>query len=90
MLRGKCSACAAPISIRYPIVEAVTGLLTAFAAWHFSAQAGRLPAPSCCLGHGALTGIDFDTQLLPDSLTLPLLWLGLLVQPRRAFRLFRR
>lgn len=78
VLRGKCSGCSAPISIRYPIVEAVTGLLTAFAAWHFGfgwAAAGAILFVWAMI---ALTGIDFDTQLLPDSITLPLIWLGLL------------
>jgi leader peptidase (prepilin peptidase)/N-methyltransferase len=78
VLRGACSACKAPISIRYPIVEGVTGLMTAFAAWHFGfgwAAAGAILLVWAMI---ALTGIDFDTQLLPDSITLPLIWLGLL------------
>ncbi|MDQ5882466.1 MAG: leader peptidase (prepilin peptidase) / N-methyltransferase [Pseudomonadota bacterium] len=78
VLRGACSACKAPISIRYPIVEGVTGLTTAFAAWHFGfgwAAAGAILFVWAMI---ALTGIDFDTQLLPDSITLPLIWLGLL------------
>jgi leader peptidase (prepilin peptidase)/N-methyltransferase len=78
VLRGACSACKAPISIRYPIVEGVTGLMTAFAAWHFGfgwAAAGAILFVWAMI---ALTGIDFDTQLLPDSITLPLIWLGLL------------
>ena len=78
VLRGACSACKAPISIRYPIVEAATGLMTAFAAWHFGfgwAAAGAILFVWAMI---ALTGIDFDTQLLPDSITLPLIWLGLL------------
>ena len=78
VLRGACSACKAPISIRYPIVEGITGLMTAFAAWHFGfgwAAAGAILFVWAMI---ALTGIDFDTQLLPDSITLPLIWLGLL------------
>lgn len=78
LLRGRCSACRAPISARYPLVEAVTGLLTAFAAAHFGygwAAAGAIVLIWCLI---ALTFIDFDTQLLPDSITLPLLWGGLL------------
>ncbi|MBI2306770.1 MAG: prepilin peptidase [Rhodocyclales bacterium] len=81
-LRGKCSACGAAISIRYPLVEAVTGLLTAFAAWHFGFGWAAAGAIAFIWAMIALTGIDFDTQLLPDSITLPLLWLGL------AFNLF--
>jgi leader peptidase (prepilin peptidase)/N-methyltransferase len=77
-LRGHCSECSAPISVRYPIVEALTGLLSAFAAAHFGfgwAAAGAVLLVWCLI---ALTFIDFDTQLLPDSITLPLLWAGLL------------
>lgn len=77
-LRGRCSACRAPISLRYPLVEAITALLSAGVAWHFgfgAAAAGGLLFVWALI---ALTGIDFDTQLLPDSITLPLLWLGLL------------
>lgn len=77
-LRGKCAGCGAPIGMRYPLVEALTGLLSAFAAWHFGygwAAAGALLLIWALI---ALTFIDFDTQLLPDGITLPLLWLGLL------------
>ena len=77
-LRGRCSACAAPISPRYPLVEASSGVLSAFAAIHFGyawAALGAMLLIWCLL---ALTCIDFDTQLLPDSITLPLLWAGLL------------
>lgn len=78
VLRGKCSACKTPISPRYPIVEALTGLLSAYAAAHFGH--GWVAGGSILLIWGliALTFIDFDTQLLPDSITLPLLWAGLL------------
>jgi leader peptidase (prepilin peptidase)/N-methyltransferase len=72
MLRGKCSACSAPISMRYPVVEAVTGILTAFAAWHFGFGWSAAGAILFVWAMVALTGIDFDTQLLPDSITLPL------------------
>lgn len=85
MLRGKCSACAAPISIRYPVVEAVTGGLTAFAAWHFGPGWAAAGAILFIWAMVALTGIDFDTQLLPDSITLPLLWLGLLLNVAGTF-----
>ena len=78
ILRGKCSACRTPISPRYPVVEALTSLLSALAAIHFGfgwAAAGALLLIWSLI---ALTFIDFDTQLLPDSITLPLLWTGLL------------
>jgi leader peptidase (prepilin peptidase)/N-methyltransferase len=78
MLRGKCSGCSAPISMRYPVVEAVTGILTAFAAWHVGFGWSAAGAILFVWAMVALTGIDFDTQLLPDSITLPLVWLGLL------------
>ena len=78
-LRGRCSACAAPISPRYPLVEAISGLLCAFAAFHFGYGWTSLAAMLLIWSLIALTGIDFDSQLLPDSITLPLLWAGLLV-----------
>ncbi|MEK9774906.1 MAG: A24 family peptidase [Quisquiliibacterium sp.] len=77
LLRGRCSACASPISPRYPLIELACGLLTALAAWRFgfSAQAGAAMLLTFFLI--CLAMIDFDTQLLPDDLTLPLLWIGL-------------
>ncbi len=78
LLRGKCKACQAPISARYPIVEALTGALSAFAAWHFGFGAAGLGALLLIWALIALTFIDVDTQLLPDAITLPLLWVGLL------------
>lgn len=79
VLRGKCSSCAAAISIRYPIIELVTGLVTAVVAWHFGFSGQALAAMLLSWALIALTMIDFDHQLLPDSITLPLLWLGLLL-----------
>ncbi len=78
-LRGKCRACKAPISIRYPIVEALTGIASAFAAWHFGVTWTAAFAILYIWALLALTFIDADTTLLPDDITLPLLWLGLLV-----------
>lgn len=78
MLRGRCAACQTKISARYPAVELTTGLLSAAVAWHF----GFGPVAGCALlitwALIALTGIDIDHQLLPDSITLPLMWCGLL------------
>jgi leader peptidase (prepilin peptidase) / N-methyltransferase len=78
LLRGRCAACKAKISLRYPLVELATGVLSAWVAWHFGFSA----AAACALGVTwaliALTGIDVDHQLLPDGITLPLLWAGLL------------
>jgi leader peptidase (prepilin peptidase)/N-methyltransferase len=78
-LRGKCSACRTPISVRYPLVEALTGALSAGLALHFGyglALAGALVFAWALV---AAAFIDLDTTLLPDDITLPLLWLGLLL-----------
>ncbi|MBI5793402.1 MAG: prepilin peptidase [Rhodocyclales bacterium] len=85
VLRGKCKACAAPISVRYPLIEAATGLLFAFAAWHFGFTLAGLGALVLIGGLIALTGIDFDTQLLPDDITLPMLWIGLALNMFNAY-----
>ena len=77
-LRGKCSACQAPISVRYPLVEAGTAALTAFAATHFGFGWAALGAFVLIWSLLALSYIDYDTQYLPDAITLPLLWAGLL------------
>jgi leader peptidase (prepilin peptidase)/N-methyltransferase len=77
VLRGRCKGCAAPISLRYPLIEALTGLLFGLAAWHFGFTAAGLGALVLIAALVALTVIDFDTQLLPDDITLPLLWIGL-------------
>ncbi len=77
-LRGKCSACKTPISIRYPIVEMVTGLLSLAIALHFGANWAGVLALLLTWCLISLTLIDADTQLLPDNITLPLLWLGLI------------
>ncbi|MDR0578470.1 MAG: A24 family peptidase [Candidatus Accumulibacter sp.] len=77
-LRGKCSACHTPISARYPLIEALTGLLTTFAAAHFGFGWSALGAILLIWSLLALSFIDFDTTYLPDAITLPLLWCGLL------------
>src|SRR5271156_5719257 len=78
VLRGRCASCKTKISARYPVVELTTGVLSAWGAWHFG-----LGAPAACAllitwALIALTGIDIDHQLLPDNITLPLIWAGLL------------
>lgn len=78
LLRGRCRGCGAGISVRYPAIELLTGLLSAFIGWRFGMTlqgAGVLLLCWCLI---ALTFIDLDTQLLPDDITLPLLWTGLL------------
>jgi leader peptidase (prepilin peptidase)/N-methyltransferase len=77
-LRGRCSACASPIGIRYPLVEAVTGLLSLLVVLHFGPTAQAAVALLLTWGLVTLTVIDLDHQLLPDEITLPLVWLGLL------------
>jgi len=78
-LRGKCSACGARISARYPLVEILGGVLAACAIWRFGPTWQGLAACGFLWTLLALTFIDFDTQLLPDDVTLPLLWAGLAV-----------
>ncbi len=77
-LRGRCSACKAAISARYPVVEVLTGALFALVGWHF----GTTPVALLWCGFSAalvaLGGIDWDTTLLPDNMTLPLLWAGII------------
>ena len=79
VLRGRCRSCKARISARYPLVELLTGALAVAAALRFH---GVLTIAAACVllcALVALTFIDFDTQLLPDNITLPLVWAGLLV-----------
>jgi leader peptidase (prepilin peptidase)/N-methyltransferase len=78
LLRGRCSACGAAISMRYPAVELLSGLLSGYAAWRFGFGLAGCGALLFVWAMIALAFIDIDTYFLPDSLTLPLLWLGLL------------
>ena len=78
LLGGRCAHCRARISVRYPAVEALSGVLTALVAWRFGYDPAALCAMLVTWFLIALTCIDLDHQLLPDSLTLPLLWLGLI------------
>ena len=85
VLRGHCRGCGAKISARYPIVEACTAVLSGLVAWHFGFGLAALSALVLLWSLIALTCIDADTQLLPDSITLPLLWLGLFVNLNHTF-----
>jgi len=76
-LRGRCAACGAKISVRYPLIEALTALVSALVAWRFGVTLECAGALALAWSLIALTFIDFDHQLLPDIITLPLLWLGL-------------
>lgn len=84
-LRGRCAKCANRISVRYPLIEAVTAGLSLAAAYSLGATPSLVAALVLIWCLIALSGIDLDTQLLPDSITLPLLWLGLAVNLRGTF-----
>jgi leader peptidase (prepilin peptidase) / N-methyltransferase len=78
LLKGKCASCRTPISVRYPLVEALTAVLSGLIAWRFGLGLTAGLALILTWALIALTFIDADTTLLPDDLTIPLLWLGLL------------
>jgi leader peptidase (prepilin peptidase)/N-methyltransferase len=84
-LRGKCRGCKTPISIRYPLIEALTGIAIGLVSWKFGYTSTTLFAWTFTFSLIVLTFIDFDTQLLPDDITLPLLWLGLLFNLNTGF-----
>ena len=79
LLRGRCRYCKAPISIQYPLVELLSGVLSAVIVWRFGPTWVGLAGLGFTWALIALSGIDFRTQLLPDQITYPLLWLGLLL-----------
>jgi len=84
-LKGRCAGCEQPISKRYPIIELLTALLSALLAYHYGFG---WPLAACLVLTWALiclTMIDIDTQLLPDNITLPLLWLGLIANSQGLF-----
>ncbi len=76
-LRGRCRACRSSISWRYPIVEILSAVLVAVVAWHFGCGIQALAATILTFALLSLAFIDFDTQYLPDTITLPVLWLGI-------------
>lgn len=84
-LSGKCAACKAPISARYPLVEALTGLLAAAIAWKFGFGLQAFASFFLVASLITLTFIDLDAMLLPDDITLPLLWAGLLFNLQGGF-----
>lgn len=83
VLRGRCSACRAPISPRYPAVELVTGALFAYCTWRWGITVTGLAWAGFAATLVALTLIDWDTTLLPDDMTLPLMWAGLIAAALR-------
>lgn len=84
-LRGRCASCRAPISIRYPLVELFTAVTCTFAAWHFGFSIQALVMVLITYLLVAMLFIDLDKMLLPDQLTLPMLWLGLLLSTQNIF-----
>ena len=79
VLGGKCSSCKTKISMQYPMVEIFTGVLSVIVGWHFGASVQALAALFLTWCLIASSGIDISHKLLPDSITLPLLWLGILL-----------
>lgn len=79
LLRGRCAGCKAPISKRYPIIEAFTAAAAGFVAWHFGFGLEAVAGIVLTFALIALSAIDIDTQFLPDSIVLPMLWLGLIM-----------
>jgi leader peptidase (prepilin peptidase) / N-methyltransferase len=84
-LGGKCSACRKPISLRYPVVEALVGALSGYIAWRYGLSAAMFGALIFAWAMVALSFIDLDTFYLPDNITLPLLWAGLLFNTGAVF-----
>jgi leader peptidase (prepilin peptidase)/N-methyltransferase len=85
ILRGKCKNCSNPISWRYPIVEILTAIATVLVIIHFGVTAKAFAALILTWGLIAVTFIDFEKQLLPDTITIPLIWLGLLINTMHIF-----
>ncbi len=85
LLRGKCAACGAAISPRYPVVEALSGIVSGLVAWHFGPGLPAIAGLFFVWTMIPLAFIDLDTFYLPDDLTLPLLWAGLLLNVRGTF-----
>ena len=85
MLRGKCASCSARISVQYPIVELVTGILSVACVWRFGFSPQLAAALVMTWALVALTVTDLHTMYLPDNITLPLLWLGLLLSLKPVF-----
>ncbi len=84
-LKGRCSQCQKKVSLRYPTVEMLTSIISGYIAWHFGFGLLTLAALIFVWAMIVLAAIDFDTQLLPDDITLPLLWLGLIINLNNGF-----
>ncbi len=84
-LRGRCSACGNKISLRYPIIELVTAMISVAVAWHFGFSWQTAAALPLIWALVVLSMIDYDHKLLPDNIVLPFIWLGLLVNLNEIF-----
>lgn len=85
LLKGKCSQCTTPISIRYPFVEILSAALAGFCAWKFGFSLAGFSAILLTWALISLSYIDYDTQYLPDQITLPFLWIGLILNLNNTF-----
>ena len=85
ILRGRCAKCQKVISLQYPIVELISGLLTMLVLWRFGLSMAGIAAVLLSWALLALSVIDLRTRLLPDDITLPFLWLGLLLNTAGVF-----
>lgn len=84
-LRAQCSNCKSPISFRYPFIELLSAILAATCAWHFGFSLAGFSAIALTWALISLSWIDYDTQYLPDQITLPFLWLGLILNINNTF-----
>ncbi|MGX5201525.1 prepilin peptidase [Aliikangiella sp. IMCC44632] len=85
ILRGRCRSCKTPISIRYPLIELLTGVLCGLSAWHFGYSIALLCTLLIVIYFISMSFIDIDHQILPDSMTLPLVWFSLLIATQEVF-----
>lgn len=85
LLKAKCLSCKNPISIRYPLIELLSAILATFSAWHYGFSLAGFSAILLTWALISLAMIDYDTQYLPDQITLPFLWLGLFLNLNNVF-----
>ena len=85
LLKAKCLSCKTPISIRYPLIELLSAILATFSAWHYGFSLAGFSAILLTWALISLAMIDYDTQYLPDQITLPFLWLGLFLNLNNVF-----
>ena len=85
LLKAKCSQCKTPISVRYPLIELLSAILAAVCAWHFGFSLAAFAAMLLTWALISLAMIDYDTQFLPDQITMPFLWTGLILNLNNTF-----